>query len=741
MIKRLKKVVYVAALFSVVSMGCISASAAEMDAETAVIVDEADTVEDDSSGVHNGKVKVNETNFPDANFRSYLSEEFDSDGDGYIVVGDVTRIECGKKGISSLKGIEYFSELSYLVCSINNLTSLDVTNNTKLTVLFCYENKLTSLDVSNNTKLTELYCRYNNLTSLDVTKCTSLTVLQCTSNELTNLDVTKCTNLTELRCDMNKLTSLDVTNCKNLVDLDCAYNQLTSIDVSNCNNLHNFRCAGNSLTSLDVTNCTSLSSLNCERNLIESLDITNCTNLIYLQCWSNLLNTLDLSKNKSLQRIGIDYELLVNTNNIDKLTSLENIYIFGKFNKNDGYNEYNLKQLGSITNNFTDDNYDKNNYILKIQSDEFVESFENGYGTLNLFTVEKDAAPQVSIIPVKPTEVYYHTHIQGYGDSQGEKKNGEMAGTSGEAKRLENIKIDVDSEYDMIGIQYTTHCQSYGWMPWSSRYEANGTAGEAKRLEAIKIQLTGIHKDKYDVYYRVHAQSYGWLGWAKNGEASGTAGYGKRLEGIQIVVLEKGSEAPGVTFKGVTGSATNKAYYAKDNTVPTVSGADNVNVKYRTHVQTYGWQGFKYNGAMSGTSGEAKRLEGIEIELTNQKYYGDIVYTTHVQTYGWQGKLEDQSTWIRNGGMSGTSGEAKRLEAICINLTSDMAKHYDIYYRVHAQSYGWLGWAKNGECSGTAGYGKRLEGIQIVLVEKGGAAPDNNYGGITANDERAYIEK
>lgn len=81
--------------------------------------------------------------------------------------------------------------------------------------------------------------------------------------------------------------------------------------------------------------------------------------------------------------------------------------------------------------------------------------------------------------------------------------------------------------------------------------------------------------------------------------------------------------------------------------------------------------------------------------------------------------------------MSGTEGEAKRLEAICISLTGDMEKYYDVYYRVHAQSFGWLGWAKNGAPAGTAGYAKRLEGIEIRLVPKGQAAP-----GSTA---RSYI--
>lgn len=75
--------------------------------------------------------------------------------------------------------------------------------------------------------------------------------------------------------------------------------------------------------------------------------------------------------------------------------------------------------------------------------------------------------------------------------------------------------------------------------------------------------------------------------------------------------------------------------------------------------------------------------------------------------------------------MSGTTGQSKRLEAIQIKLTGDMSNKYDVYYRVHAQTYGWLDWAKNGTSAGTEGLAKRLEAIQIVLVEKGGKAPGN----------------
>ena len=352
---------------------------------------------------------------------------------------------------------------------------------------------------------------------------------------------------------------------------------------------------------------------------------------------------------------------------------------------------------------------------------------------------EPTPTPAPAPVVTPDVTVSYRTHVQSIG-WQGVVTNGTMSGTSGRAKRLEGIEISVAGNSN-LGIQYTTHCQSYGWLPWSANGEMNGTEGEAKRLEAIKIQLTGADKDKYNVYYRVHAQSYGWLAWAANGAPAGTAGLSKRLEAIQIVIVKKGE-----SFNHAIGniqSARGEAYIASStaNANPVVTGENNVNVEYRTHVQSFGWQGWKYNGVMSGTSGKAKRLEGINIKLTNKPYSGSIVYTTHVQSIGWQGNENNVNTWFRDGQMAGTSGRAKRLEAIRIALTGEMAEHYDVYYRVHAQTYGWLAWAKNGEAAGTAGLSKRLEGIQIVLVPKGGAAPANNYGGVVTTNKQTYIKK
>ena len=340
---------------------------------------------------------------------------------------------------------------------------------------------------------------------------------------------------------------------------------------------------------------------------------------------------------------------------------------------------------------------------------------------------------------VKPVTVSYSTHIQSYGWNKSAAKNGAVAGTTGKAKRLEAIKISVEGNED-LGIQYTTHCQGYGWLNWSSNGEISGTTGEAKRLEAIKIQLTGADRDKYDVYYRVHAQGYGWMNWAKNGEAAGTAGLAKRLEAIQVVVVKKGESVPD-KFEGVTASEK-KAYMASAAaTAATVEGSDRAHVQYRSHLQTYGWQNWKNDGDISGTTGKTKRLESLKLELKNKDYTGGICYNAHVQTIGWQADPNKSATWKKDGEFCGTTGNAKRLEAIQIELYGEMAEHYDIYYRVHSQTYGWMKWAKNGEMSGTTGQHKRIEGIQVVLVKKGEQAPSDNYKGAVTNTTKTFLSK
>ena len=289
--------------------------------------------------------------------------------------------------------------------------------------------------------------------------------------------------------------------------------------------------------------------------------------------------------------------------------------------------------------------------------------------------------------------VSYKVHRQDYAWEKDWKKDGQTSGTVGEAKRLEAIKIKLPDGVSG-SIEYRTHIQDIGWEKnWSKDGAESGTEGQCKRLEAIQIRLTGEVAENYDVYYSVHAENFGWLGWAKNGEEAGTAGYGYRLEAIKIQLVTKGDKAPELI------GTIKKAMKARL-------------VGYQTHVQDYGTQAYVYDGAMAGTEGKCKRMESIRMKLPSS-VNSSIQYRSHVQDIGWEKK------WASNGSLSGTTGQCKRLEAIQIKLSGDVAKNYDVYYRVHAQDYGWLAWAKNGESSGTEGYAKRLEAIEVRLVPKG----------------------
>ena len=135
--------------------------------------------------------------------------------------------------------------------------------------------------------------------------------------------------------------------------------------------------------------------------------------------------------------------------------------------------------------------------------------------------------------------VTYTVHVQTYGDQQGWVHDGTMAGTKGQAKRLEEIRVKLTGDEYSGSIQYKTHIQSYGWQDWSYNGEKSGSRGQAKRLEGIEIQLTGEVAKHYDVVYRVHCQTYGWMDWVKNGVMAGTSGQAKRLEGIEIKLVPK----------------------------------------------------------------------------------------------------------------------------------------------------------------------------------------------------------
>lgn len=280
-------------------------------------------------------VMINSTNFPDANFRNYLLSLYP---DGYLTqydIANMTSLNVSNKGISNMKGIEYFTALKELRCWANSFTSLNLNSNTELTYLDCAPNSsLTSLNVSNCSKLQTVYCYStaltgltitgkSNLTRLDCHNCTSLKYIYCYNDNLTTLNVTGCTALERLDCyynynlaeitglgDCTAITYLDCEDCAitdlsavnsmtNLEKLYCRNNKISTLTlnykpnlsfvrVSGNPNLTTLRCSGNSqLSSVYLYNCPALESAWINMNNLSSLDLSGCTSLNNLSIWQN----------------------------------------------------------------------------------------------------------------------------------------------------------------------------------------------------------------------------------------------------------------------------------------------------------------------------------------------------------------------------------------------------------------------------------------------------------------------
>ncbi len=173
-----------------------------------------------------GVIKIGEKTFPDANFRSFVSENYDFNSDGVLSPSErqgISHINVSNLNIADLTGIEYFPNIWELNCSKNTLTSLDMSKNTELKYLYCYQNNLTVLDVSKCPNLLSLDCRYNDLLSLDVTNNTELDFFQCAYNSLTSLNLRNNSKLSDLFCDGNRLTALYAEAAYNplLTDISC----------------------------------------------------------------------------------------------------------------------------------------------------------------------------------------------------------------------------------------------------------------------------------------------------------------------------------------------------------------------------------------------------------------------------------------------------------------------------------------------------------------------------------------
>lgn len=264
-------------------------------------------------------------------FKAYLVENFDTDGDGEISRDEaelITAIECEDLGLTSLEGVRNLTNLQTLHCSYNAIETLDVSGMTSLTELLCDHNLITDLNVSGCTSLSSIECNSNAIGELNLADCrNTLTTITCNENKLARLDLTNFDKLFHLNCDDNQLTELLVDGCTALTSVDCASNQLTTLDFRQtpligevyCSNnqltsvlfpensmMGTFECGGNQLTTIDLRNCPHLASLTLAMNKLTSLSVNYLKNLTFIDCTYNSLRSLDLTNLPSMNFVHCD---------------------------------------------------------------------------------------------------------------------------------------------------------------------------------------------------------------------------------------------------------------------------------------------------------------------------------------------------------------------------------------------------------------------------------------------------
>ena len=224
-------------------------------------------------------------NFPDEEFRRFLKECCDKNGDGKLDVDIKNMTIPTSYAIKSLEGIRFFEDLEKLDC---------------------HGIGLTTLNVGKNFKLKELDCSGNQLKEYYPILSSGLKKLNCSNNKLTymNLGILSGLKLEEVDCSYNKIWRIVMRSEEELIKFDCSNNDLMTLDVSQCLKLEELNCSGNQLMELDVGHQTQLTQLDCSNNKLTELNVKQNGGLISLICNDNQLTTLDLSQNHSLSKLN-----------------------------------------------------------------------------------------------------------------------------------------------------------------------------------------------------------------------------------------------------------------------------------------------------------------------------------------------------------------------------------------------------------------------------------------------------
>lgn len=347
------------------------------------------------------------------------------------------------------------------------------------------------------------------------------------------------------------------------------------------------------------------------------------------------------------------------------------------------------------------------------------------------YKVQSDAVLNSSRTAVSGSGNYDYNNMYVYVSADYVKTISEGSGGSSQIAPPVSVPGELANALD-----YSVHVQDIGWMQQASNGQASGTIGRSLPMEALKISTKGI--PGLGIRYSAHVQDIGWQEFTADGSIGGTVGQAKKMEAVRMELTgtasgsydiyyrayvqgfgwldwAKNGELAGTQGYNYSLQALQLALLPKGAKEPgSILVPFKVNtaiIQYASHVQDEGWQTAVRNGELSGTLGQDRKIEGIKVEMRAGPALG-VRYRAYVKDEGWQ-------KYVNDGELAGTAGQNRIMEAVQIELTGSDAGIYNIFYRTYVQDKGWMDWAMNGAASGSKNYGLKIEGIQMVIMPKG----------------------
>ena len=220
---------------------------------------------------------------------------------------NLVKLQCSSDLITSLDlSNNTFLQTVDIYCP--SLTSVNFSNLVNLKNL-SYIGKMPTIDISDAVNLLNLNCigssgtysfpLENRLTSIDLSNQTKLINLDLAGNLLSSLDLSFCPNLERISISNNLLSTLNITNVAYVKNFFCEDNLLTDLNVDAMFNLKNFICKNNQLTSLSTKNRIIEEYIDFSGNPDLNSICCDSNEVVYMQnqCFLNNNNTVVVNSN------------------------------------------------------------------------------------------------------------------------------------------------------------------------------------------------------------------------------------------------------------------------------------------------------------------------------------------------------------------------------------------------------------------------------------------------------------